>query len=172
MPVHSRLVARAIVLIALGVALAPFTSLPIGIARINPTQHFINVVAAVTLGPWWAVIIAATVATIRNAMGVGTLLAFPGGMIGALLAGLVYRYTRNVYLGALGEIIGTGIIAAVVSALIVAPIFMAKTMALGVMIASFLGSTVTGSMIGVLVLKLLTRTGLVEPGADIQAHQQ
>ncbi|WP_298406282.1 energy coupling factor transporter S component ThiW [uncultured Chloroflexus sp.] len=172
MPVHSRLIARAIVLIAIGVALAPFTSFPIGIARVNPTQHFINVVAAVTLGPWWAVIIAAIIAIIRNAMGVGTVLAFPGGMIGALLAGLVYRYTRNVYLSALGEIVGTGIIAAVVSALIVAPIFMGKTMAVGVMVASFLGSTVIGSMIGVLALKLLARTGLVEPAADIQAQQQ
>lgn len=172
MPVHSRFVARAIVLIAIGVALAPFTSFPIGIARVNPTQHFINVMAAVTLGPWWAVIIAAIIAIIRNAMGVGTVLAFPGGMIGALLAGLVYRYTRNVYLGALGEIVGTGIIAAVVSALIVAPIFMGKTMAVGVMIASFLGSTVIGSIIGVLALKLLARTRLIEPVADIQAQEQ
>jgi energy coupling factor transporter S component ThiW len=161
---NTRLVAQAIVLVAIGVALAPFTSFPVGIAKVNPTQHFVNVLGAVLLGPWWAVAIAAIIGIIRNAMGVGTLLAFPGGMIGAFLAGYVYRFTRNVYLGALGEIIGTGIIGAVVSALLVAPVFMGQTMAMGALIASFLASTVVGSVIGVLALRLLERAGFVELG--------
>ena len=161
---NTRLVAQAIVLVAIGVALAPFTSFPVGIAKVNPTQHFVNVLGAVLLGPWWAVAIAAIIGIIRNAMGVGTLLAFPGGMIGAFLAGYVYRFTRNVYLGALGEIIGTGIIGAVVSALLVAPVFMGQTMAMGALIASFLASTVVGSVIGVLALSLLERAGFVELG--------
>jgi energy-coupling factor transport system ATP-binding protein len=164
MQTNTRQVARAVVLVAIGVALAPFTSFPVGIAKINPTQHFVNVVGAILLGPWWAMAIAGIIGIIRNAMGVGTLLAFPGGMIGAFLAGYVYRYTRNIYLGALGEIIGTGIIGAVVSALLVAPVFMGKTMAMGLLIASFLGSTVLGSVIGILALKLLERVGFAEPG--------
>lgn len=161
---NTRLVAQAVVLVAIGVALAPFTSFPVGIAKVNPTQHFVNVLGAVLLGPWWAVAIAAIIGIIRNAMGVGTLLAFPGGMIGAFLAGYVYRFTRNVYLGALGEITGTGIIGAVVSALLVAPVFMGKAMAMSVLIASFLASTVVGSIIGVLALRLLERAGFVELG--------
>jgi energy coupling factor transporter S component ThiW len=161
---NTRLVAQAIVLVAIGVALAPFTSFPVGIAKVNPTQHFVNVLGAVLLGPWWAVAIAAIIGIIRNAMGVGTLLAFPGGMIGAFLAGYAYRFTRNLYLGALGEIIGTGIIGAVVSALVVAPVFMGKAMAMSVLIVSFLTSTVVGSVIGVLALKLLERAGFVELG--------
>jgi energy-coupling factor transport system ATP-binding protein len=160
----TRQVAYAVVLVAIGVALAPFTAFPVGIAKVNPTQHFVNVVAAVLLGPWWAVAIAAIIAILRNAMGVGTLLAFPGGMIGALLAGYVYRFTRNVYLSALGEIIGTGIIASIVSALLVAPMLMGRTMALGALMASFLASTIVGSAIGVLALKLLERAGFVELG--------
>ena len=161
---RTRRVAQAVILVAIGVALAPFTSFPVGIAKINPTQHFVNVVGAILLGPWWAAAIAAIIGIIRNAMGVGTLLAFPGGMIGAFIAGYVYRYTRNIYLGALGEIIGTGIIAAVVSALFVAPVFMGKTMAMSLLIASFLGSTVVGSVIGVLALRLLERAGYAELG--------
>ena len=160
----TRQVAQAVILVAIGVALAPFTSFPVGIAKINPTQHFVNVVGAILLGPWWAAAIAAIIGIIRNAMGVGTLLAFPGGMIGAFIAGYVYRYTRSIYLGALGEIIGTGIIGAVVSALFVAPVFMHKTMAMSLLIASFLGSTVVGSIIGVLALKLLERVGYAELG--------
>jgi energy-coupling factor transport system ATP-binding protein len=159
---ETRTVARAIILIAFGVALSPFTSIPIGIAKINPAQHFVNVVGAVLLGPWWATGIALIIGILRNALGTGTLLAFPGGMIGAFLAGLAYQYSRNIYLGALGEMIGTGLLGAIVSTLIVAPVFMGKAMALGALIIAFSGSTILGSIIGILALKLLERAGLVK----------
>jgi len=102
------------------------------------------------------------VGILRNALGTGTLLAFPGGMIGAFVAGLLYRMTRNIYLAALGEIMGTGILGAVASALIVAPILMKKGMALGALIVTFSGSTLLGSIIGVLALKLLDRAGIAK----------
>lgn len=157
--VSTRVVARAVMLVAIGVALSPFTSIPIGIAKINPTQHFVNVVAAVLLGPWWATGIAMIIGILRNALGTGTILAFPGGMIGAFLAGWLFRVSRNVYLGALGEIVGTGLLGAVASAWIVAPVFMDKTMALGALVVAFSGSTILGSAIGVFALKLLRRAG-------------
>lgn len=159
---ETRTVARATILIALGVAISPFTSIPIGIAKINPAQHFVNVVGAILLGPWWATGIALIIGILRNALGTGTLLAFPGGMIGAFLAGLAYRFSRNIYLGAVGEMIGTGLLGAIVSTLIVAPVFMGKAMALGALIIAFSGSTILGSIIGILALKLLERAGLVK----------
>jgi len=158
---ETRKVARAVILVAIGVAISPFTSIPIGIARINPAQHFVNVVGAVLLGPWWAAGIALVIGILRNAFGTGTLLAFPGGMIGAFLAGVVYRYTRNIYLGALGEVIGTGFLGSVVSVLIVAPILMGKAMAMGALMVAFSGSTLLGSILGILALKLLDRAGFV-----------
>jgi len=159
---ETRNAARAVILVAIGVALSPFTSIPIGIAKINPVQHFVNILGAVLLGPWWATAIALIVGILRNALGTGTLLAFPGGMIGAFVAGLLYRMTRNIYLAALGEIMGTGILGAVASALIVAPILMKKGMALGALIVTFSGSTLLGSIIGVLALKLLDRAGIAK----------
>ena len=161
---ETRIIARAVILVAIGVAISPFTSIPIGIAKINPAQHFVNVISAVLLGPWWATGIALTIGILRNALGTGTLLAFPGGMIGAFLAGLAYRYTRNIYLGALGEVIGTGFFGAAASALIIAPVFMGKTMALGALIIAFSGSTILGSLIGLFALKLLERAGFVKLG--------
>jgi len=166
--IQTRVVARAIILVALGVALSPFTSIPIGVARINPTQHFVNVVGAVLLGPWWAAGIALIIAILRNALGTGTLLAFPGGMIGAFLAGLLFRATRNIYVSALGEIVGTGLLGALVSALMVAPVLMGKSMALGALILAFSGSTILGSIIGVLGLKLLERAGY----ADLKSRRR
>jgi energy-coupling factor transport system ATP-binding protein len=162
---ETRKVARAIILVAIGVAISPFTSIPIGIARINPAQHFVNVVGAVLLGPWWAAGIALMIGILRNALGTGTLLAFPGGMIGAFLAGLVYHYTRNLYLGALGEILGTGFLGAVVSVLIIAPVFMGKAMAIGAMMIAFSGSTLLGSIMGIFALRLLERAGFVRLGS-------
>ncbi|AOY58701.1 MULTISPECIES: energy coupling factor transporter S component ThiW [Desulfococcus] len=161
----TRKTAYAVIFVAMGVALAPFTSIPVGIARINPTQHFVNILGAVILGPWWAVMIAGVIGLIRNITGMGTLLAFPGGMIGAFLAGIVYAGTRNLYLGAAGEIIGTGLIAPVVSALLVAPFLMGQAIPLLALIPSFLGSTLAGSVLGVMAVKLLHRAGIIELGA-------
>jgi energy-coupling factor transport system ATP-binding protein len=158
----TRKVARAVILVAIGVALSPFTSIPIGIAKINPTQHFVNVLGAVLLGPWWATGIALIIGILRNALGTGTLLAFPGGMIGAFIAGFFYRYTRNIYISAFGEVIGTGLLGAIASALIVAPVFMKKAMAMGALIIAFSGSSLLGSIIGVLGLKLLERAGIAK----------
>ena len=158
----TRKVAYAVVLVAIGVALAPYTSFPIGIAKVNPTQHFVNVLGAVMLGPWWAMTVAAIIGVIRNVMGVGTLLAFPGGMIGAFLAGLLYLRKQNVYEGAVGEVIGTGFIAPVVSAVFVAPILMGKAIPLFALIPSFLASTVAGAVLGVLAVKLLQRADIIE----------
>jgi energy-coupling factor transport system ATP-binding protein len=159
----TRKVARAVILVAIGVALSYFTSIPIGIAKINPTQHFVNVLGAVLLGPWWATGVALIIGILRNALGTGTLLAFPGGMIGAFIAGIFYRYSRNIYMAAFGEIIGTGLLGAIASALIVAPVLMKKGMAMGALIITFSGSTLLGSILGVLALKLLKRGGITEP---------
>jgi len=159
---NTRKTAYAVVLVAIGVALAPYTSFPIGIAKVNPTQHFVNVLAAVLLGPWWAVLTAMVIGILRNAMGVGTLLAFPGGMIGALLAGLAYRMVRKSWAAAVGEIIGTGGIAPVVSAFFVAPVLMGNAIPLLALVPSFLFSTVAGALLGILALRLLKRANIVD----------
>jgi energy coupling factor transporter S component ThiW len=162
MPTNTRSVAYAVVLVAIGVALAPYTSFPVGIARVNPTQHFVNVLAAVLLGPFWAVVIAAIIGVIRNVLGVGTLLAFPGGMIGAFLAGILYWKSKNLILGAAGEVVGTGIIAPVVSALFVAPVLMGKMIPFFALMPSFLGSTLVGAVLGVLAVNLLRRADIIQ----------
>lgn len=159
---NTRKAAYAVVLTAIGVALAPYTSFPVLIAKINPTQHFVNVLGAVLLGPWWALLIAAVIGAIRNAMGVGTLLAFPGGMIGAFLAGWFFRWRKNMIHAAVGEVVGTGFIAPVVSALFVAPVLMGKAIPFLALLPPFLGSTVVGAILGVLALRLLRRADVID----------
>lgn len=155
---EARKVAYAVVLTALAVALSPFF-IPVGITKIYPVQHMVNVISGVILGPWYALAVATATAIIRNALNLGTIFAFPGGMIGAFLAGWAYRLSRNIYLAALAEIIGTGLIASTLSALVIGPVFLKKTMALGTFIIAFSASTIAGSILGVLILLGLKRAG-------------
>ena len=82
----TRLIAYSVALAALAVALSPI-SIPIGIAKVSPTQHFINVIAGALVGPWWGLAVALVTSLIRNAIGLGTPLAFPGSVFGVVLAG-------------------------------------------------------------------------------------
>jgi len=155
-------VALAVILVAVAVALSPIF-IPVGIAKCFPAQHMVNVIAGVMLGPVYAVVIATVSGIIRNILGLGTLLAFPGGMIGAFLAGIAYKTFKNVYAAGLGEVVGTGLLGALASAWIVAPIFMEKSMALATLIIAFSVSTLGGTIFGVIALHVLRKAGIWKP---------
>jgi len=157
----TRRTAYAVVLAALAVALSPI-SIPIGIAKLSPTQHLINVLAGALLGPWWGLGVALVTSVVRNALGLGTPLAFPGSIFGVVLAGLAYRATRNAYFTALGEVIGTGLIGASVGALVVAPYIMNRPLGLAALIVPFLLSALLGAALGVLGLQVLQRAGFLD----------
>ena len=44
---------------------------------------------------------------LRLATGMGTLLAFPGSMCGALIGGLCYKFSKKLPLAYIGELFGT-----------------------------------------------------------------
>jgi energy coupling factor transporter S component ThiW len=160
--VKTKDVARAVILVAVAVALSPFF-IPVGIAKCFPAQHMVNLLSAVMLGPTYAVAIATIAALIRNILGLGTLLAFPGGMIGALLAGLAYRGTKNMYAAGLGEVVGTGVLGSLASVWLVAPLLMGKTMALATLMVAFSISTLGGTILGFVALHLLRKGGIWAP---------
>lgn len=101
----------AAILVALGVVLSTF-SIPIGASRCFPVQHFVNVLAGMVLGPVPAVLCAFCTSLLRLALGTGTLLAFPGSMVGALLCAVAYRLTKRIGAACAGEILGTGVLGA------------------------------------------------------------
>ena len=68
-------------------------SFPIFGSKCAPVQHLVNVLCAVTVGPWWGLGQAFLAALIRNLTGLGSPLAFPGSMCGALLGGLLWEKT-------------------------------------------------------------------------------
>ena len=48
-----------------------------------------------SLGPDYAVAIAFLISCLRNMFGTGSLLAFPGSMIGAFIAGMAYKHWKK-----------------------------------------------------------------------------
>ena len=70
-------------------------SFPVAGSKCAPVQHMVNILAAVTLGPGWGVGIAFCASLLRNVMGIGSILAFPGSMAGALCCGIVYMVCRR-----------------------------------------------------------------------------
>jgi len=155
-------VAKAVILVAIAVALSPFF-IPVGVSKCFPAQHMVNVLGAVMLGPGYAVAIATIAAILRNILGLGTLLAFPGGIFGAFLAGLAYHAFKNFYAAGVGEVIGTGIVGSLVSVWLVAPMLMGKTMAVSTLMIAFSVSSLGGAIIGVLILQLLRKGGVWKP---------
>ncbi|MCT4632014.1 MAG: energy coupling factor transporter S component ThiW [Firmicutes bacterium] len=138
--------------IALGTLLGHLIVIPIGVSRCFPLQHTINVLSAVILGPIYAVSNAFIISLLRNIMGTGSLLAFPGSMIGALLAGILYSKFKKQELACIGEVIGTGIIGGLL-AFPIAKYFMGSSATAFFFLIPFLVSTLGGSLIAFVILK-------------------
>ena len=132
-------------------------SFPMFGSKCAPVQHMVNVLCAVLLGPWWGVGVAFVASLLRNLLGLGSLMAFPGSMFGALLCGLVYWKTKNIFATMVGEVFGTSILGGL-CAYPVAIFLMGKSagdIAFYAYIVPFLISTAVGSIIaGVLVYSL------------------
>lgn len=149
------------IFIAMGVILSTVIVIPVGIAKCAPVQHLINVLSAVILGPFYGVAIAFLTSTIRVLIGTGTFLAFPGSMCGALLAGILYKYNEKITMASIGEIFGTGVIGALI-AYPVAKFILSKEAALWGFVVPFSISSIGGTLIAILFLIALKKTGVLD----------
>ncbi len=130
--------------------------IPVGFAKIFPIQHFANVLSAVLLGPWYAVLQAFLSSTLRNMLGTGSVFAYPGSMIGAFLAAILYSKTKKIGIAALGEVFGTGILGAMATYPI-GVLFLGQEATLFGLIPAFTISSFTGALMGYALLKILIR---------------
>ncbi|TDM11851.1 energy coupling factor transporter S component ThiW [Macrococcus lamae] len=148
-------------LTAVNVLLSQLIYIPLGPIKALPMQHLINVVCAVTVGPWFAVMQALMSSIIRNMVGTGTFFAFPGSMIGALLSSLLYRRYKKVGFAVIGEAIGTGLI----GSLICIPVmWMMNTdiTVLKVIMPAFIINSIIGSTIAAILIKVTARRGIIK----------
>lgn len=156
---------KKLVLTAVFAAVAVVGSLfsfPVFGSKCAPVQHLIDVLCAVILGPGYGVAAAFVSSLIRNLLGLGTLLAFPGSMCGALLAGILYHYIKKLPAAYIGEVFGTAVIGGMLSYPVAAFIMGSKGAALFTFVVPFLISTAGGTLLAVLITVPLKQTGVLD----------
>lgn len=146
-------------LIALGVVISPI----LRVEGMCPMAHLINIVAAVLLGPWYAFFCAVSIGVIRMIfMGIPPL-ALTGAVFGALLSGLFYKYSKGrLIFAVIGEVIGTGIIGAIVSYPVMTLFWGRTGLTWMFYVPSFLGATLIGGSIAYALLFHLQKTGQLQ----------
>ena len=164
---NTKKLAVAAVFCAVAVAGSLF-SFPVFGSKCSPVQHMVNILCAVLLGPGYGLGAAFAAALIRifaiprfklirNLLGLGSLMAFPGSMFGALICGLVYQKTQNIPATLIGEVFGTSVLGGL-TAYPVAVFLMGKSaagLAFYAYVIPFLVSTAGGAVIsGVLIYSL------------------
>ena len=99
-------------------------------------------------------------ALIRNLLGTGSLLAFPGSMVGAFVSAMIFKYTRSKIGAYLGEVVGTGILGGMLCYPI-ASMMMGQKAALFTFVGPFLASTLCGTVIAAVIITALYKSKAV-----------
>ena len=151
---RTRKLTLAGILVAVAV-LGGLFSIPVLGSRCAPVQHLVNILAAVFLGPLWGIGVAFAASLLRNITGLGSLMAFPGSMIGALCCGIVYCYTKRLGITCIAEALGTGILGALAAYPVAALLMGLNPASYTVYIVPFLLSTGAGSILAYVLLRFL-----------------
>lgn len=138
-------------------------SFPIFGSKCSPVQHMVNILCAILLGPSYGLGAAFAAALIRNLLGLGSLLAFPGSMFGALVCGVVYAKTKNILATLVGEVFGTAVLGGLCAYPIA--IFLMGQSAAGLAfyayIIPFLISTAGGAIISAVLIYSLKKSNIL-----------
>ena len=127
-------------LIAINVVLSSLIVIPLGPIKAAPVQHFVNVLCAVFVGPWYGLAQAFISSVLRISFGTGSAFAFPGSMIGVLLSSLFYMYRKHIFMASVGL-----------------QDFFIKPLMLMFIVSSFIGA-----LISYILLIILKRRGLLD----------
>lgn len=139
-------------------------SFPVFSSKCAPIQHMVNILCAVLLGPWYGIGVAFAASFIRNMIGLGSLMAFPGSMFGALLCGVIYWKTKNMTFTLISEVFGTAILGGL-CAYPIAVLFMgqsAGSIAFYAYIIPFFISTAAGAMLSAVFIGILKKTNVLK----------
>lgn len=155
---RKKLSLRKLVLLAFFVAIGVVISPILRVHGFAPTQHLVNIVCSVFLGPWYSLVCALSIGLLRMMFFAITPLAITGGIFGAFLSGLLYRkFNENILAACLGEVIGTGIIGSMVSFPIMKFVAGDGRVALFTYTPSFLAATTIGAIVAFSFLKILEK---------------
>ena len=137
-------------------------SFPVFGSKCAPVQHMVNILCAVFLGPWYGLGAAFVASVLRNLLGLGSLMAFPGSMCGALLCGVAYWKTKNLPATLAAEVFGTGIIGGLAAYPVAKGLMGLTPETYTVYIVPFLVSTVAGSILAGALVFALQKSGALK----------
>ena len=152
---------RKMVLCAILASLAFVLNTFVYFPAMAPFQHFVDVMAAVLLGPWWASLSALLCGIMRMLSG-RTIQAVTGAVFGPILGGLLWKKTKNVYLVCVGEVIGTGLIGALASYPLMKWFYALDAQSPLYYIPFYTPSAVVGGIMGVMAVLILKRAGVLD----------
>ena len=158
---RSGITTRKIVLTGLFTCLAFVLNTFVYFPAMAPFQHFVNVLAAVFVGPWYGSAAGFLTGVLRMACGrdVGSV---TGAMFGPILGGLLYRKFGTWWSVYIGEVIGTGVVGAMASYPLFRLFYGLDAQSPFYFIPFYIPSAAVGAAMGVAVLLILTRTGTLE----------
>ena len=125
-----------------------------------PFQHFVDVLAAVLLGPWYGFASALLCGILRMLSG-RTIQAVTGAIFGPILGGLLYRKTKNLWLVWVGEVIGTGFFGAMASYPLMRLFYGLDAQSPFYYIPFYTPSAMVGGAMGLAVVLILKRSGVL-----------
>ena len=157
----SKLNVKKMVLCAILASLAFVLNTFVYFPAMAPFQHFVDVVAAVFLGPWWA-FLSAFLCGIMRMMSGRTIQSVTGAVFGPILGGLLWWKTKNIFLVCVGEIIGTGLLGAMASYPLMKWFYGLDAQSPFYYIPFYIPSAVVGGLMGVGVLLILKRAKVLD----------
>ena len=145
-------------MIAIGVVISPI----LRVEGMCPMAHLINIVCSVMMGPWYSLVCATLIGIIRMMfMGIPPL-ALTGAVFGAFLSGMLYRVSGGrMIFAVVGEVIGTGIIGAIVSYPVMAFLMGRGGLSLMFYVPSFICGTLIGGSVAFIFLKYLNKAKML-----------
>ena len=145
-------------MIAIGVVISPI----LRVEGMCPMAHLINIVCSVMMGPWYSLVCATLIGIIRMMfMGIPPL-ALTGAVFGAFLSGMLYRVSGGrIIFAVVGEVIGTGIIGAIVSYPVMAFLMGRGGLSLMFYVPSFICGTLIGGSVAFIFLKYLNKAKML-----------
>lgn len=123
--------------------------LPTG-TRVSFIPDFVNILSGVLIGPWYAFASSFISSVIRVALGTATPFTFVV-VQGSLVVALVYKYSKNIYLAAIADIVGVVIIGGIIG-WPVAVYLLGRTAGPLTYVISFAPGAISGSILGAIFL--------------------
>ena len=157
----SKFTTRKLVMTAMLTCMAFVLNTFVHFPAMAPFQHFVNAMAAVTVGPWLGALAGFLTGVFRIACG-SDIGSITGAIFGPLLGGFLYRKFDSFGAVWIGEVIGTGIIGAMASYPFFKLFYGLDAQSPFYYIPFYTPSAVVGGLMGVGVLLILKRAKMLD----------